>query len=83
MGHWAQSPIPNPQSPIPNPQSPFLNKFRLIYFKFKINKIMDINMDKIDMEDSSWIDNLIKEHQKSKNILNNINTFKFRAKRVK
>ena len=40
-------------------------------------------MDKIDMEDSSWIDNLIKEHQKSKNILNNINTFKFRAKRVK
>lgn len=27
-------------------------------------------MDKIDLEDSSWIDNLIKEHQKSKNKYN-------------
>ena len=29
---------------------------------------MDKDYEKINMEDSSWIDNLIKEHQKSKNI---------------
>ena len=31
---------------------------------------MDKDYEKINMEDSSWIDNLIKEHQKSKNIHN-------------
>jgi hypothetical protein len=31
---------------------------------------MDKDYEKINMEDSSWIDNLIKEHQKSKNIYN-------------
>lgn len=27
---------------------------------------MKMNIDEINMEDNSWIDNLIKEHQKSK-----------------
>jgi hypothetical protein len=32
---------------------------------------MELNIEKINMEDSSWIDNLIKEHQRSKkNIFN-------------
>ena len=31
---------------------------------------MDKDLEKINMEDSSWIDNLIKEHQKSKIIYN-------------
>ena len=32
---------------------------------------MELNIEKINMEDSSWIDNLIKEQQRSKkNIFN-------------
>ena len=31
---------------------------------------MDKEIGTINLEDSSWIDNLIKEHQKSKNICN-------------
>ena len=33
---------------------------------------MDINDNKINMEDSSWIDNIIKEHQKSNKKIYNI-----------
>ena len=29
---------------------------------------MDLNVEKINMEDSSWIDEIIKEHQKSRKI---------------
>ena len=39
IGHWAQSPIPNPQSPIPNPQSPIEKLKNLKLSEIKIYKI--------------------------------------------
>ena len=37
IGDWAQSPIPNPQSPIPNPHI-------LIFYIFKYNKNLFLNV---------------------------------------
>jgi len=46
IGHWAQSPLTNPQSPIPNPQSPF--KFIFIKLNIKIIIIKKIIRNKIN-----------------------------------
>ena len=37
-------------------------------FGLKNKKKTDKEMEQINMEDSSWIDNLIKEHQRSNNM---------------